>query len=164
MNIRLIIEQEVYNHKMYLAWKRKNVTIRGIREFGSPNSGGARFGDGLYTAFLSNRKMAKEFGDVYFVVGAIPKKPKIVNNTNEAEIFQHNEIIIPYLRKNGLKEDSRIFYENTDMKTEMLNKGYDGLVIRGREMVNYTPNEDEIRYFNNEDSLIQYYEYINDIK
>lgn len=164
MNIKLIIEQEVYNHKKYLAWKRKNVTIRGIREFGSTNSGGARFGDGLYTAFLSNKKMAKEFGDVYFVVGAIPKNPKIVNNTNEAEIFQYNKIIIPYLRKNGLKEDSRVFYENTDMKTEMLNNGYDGLVIRGREMVNYTPNEDEIRYFNNENSLIQYYEYINDIR
>lgn len=164
MNIKLIIEQEVYNHREYLKWKRKNVTIRGIREAGSYNGGGARFGDGLYTAFLSNKKLAKEFGKVYFVLGAKPKHPKVVPNTSEAEVFQYNEIIIPYLRKHGLEERSSEFYKHTDLKTEMLNNGYDGLVITGREMVNYTPDENEIRYFSNEYQLMQYYAFINNIR
>jgi hypothetical protein len=39
----------------------------------------------------------------------------------------------------------------------MKNIGYDGLVIKGREMVNYSP-PDNVKYFNNENQLIQYYE------
>lgn len=37
----------------------------------------------------------------------------------------------------------------------MLNLGYDGLVIKGREMVNYTP--ENIKYFRTEYELEQYY-------
>ena len=35
--------------------------------------------------------------------------------------------------------------------------GYDGIIIKGREMVNYTP-PDDIKYFNNERALMDYYE------
>jgi len=112
-----------------------------------------------YTAHLGNRELAKQYGKVYFVVGARPKNPKKVRSTNEAEIFIYNEVIIPYLRKNNLKEDSRVFYEHTDLVTEMLKKGYDGLEIVGREIVNYTPDDDNIRYFEKEYWLIEYYKY-----
>ena len=58
----------------YKTWKRKNVTLRGIKNIDSTdNNGMAKYGQGLYTAFLGNRSMAKEYGDVYFVVNAIPK-------------------------------------------------------------------------------------------
>jgi hypothetical protein len=40
----------------------------------------------------------------------------------------------------------------------MIKIGYDGLIIKGREMVNYTPDNDKIRYFNNENELMMYYE------
>jgi hypothetical protein len=42
------------------------------------------------------------------------------------------------------------------MENEMLNLGYDGLIIKGREMVNYTPND--IKYFKTEQELQHYYE------
>ena len=42
----------------------------------------------------------------------------------------------------------------------MIKKGHDGIIIKGREMVNFTPNMDEIRYYQNENQLIQHYEYI----
>jgi len=37
----------------------------------------------------------------------------------------------------------------------MLNIGYDGLIIKGREMVNYIPKD--IKYFKNETELQLYY-------
>jgi hypothetical protein len=42
------------------------------------------------------------------------------------------------------------------MEDEMLKLGYDGLIIKGREMVNYTPKD--IKYFKNENDLQRYYE------
>jgi hypothetical protein len=39
----------------------------------------------------------------------------------------------------------------------MMRLGYDGLVIQGREMVNYDPPED-VLYFETENELIGYYE------
>lgn len=163
MNIKLIIEQEVYNHKKYLTWKKENVTFRGIKELGKYNEVYGSFGKGLYTVPLSNKTMAKQYGTLYFVVGAKPQKPKIVNSLNDAEIFRQN-LVYNFCKKYNKDYSLTFFEENTSMEKEMLNNGYDGFIIKGREMVNYTPNEDEIRYFNNENSLIQYYEYINDIK
>jgi hypothetical protein len=141
INIILEEAENVYSHKKYKSWKRKNVTLRGEKNVGEFNGGGARFGDGLYTAYLSNKKMAKEYGDVLFYVGARPKNPKKVNDTNEAENFLYYKIILPYLEKNNLEKRSSEFYKHTDIKTEMLNNGYDGLDIVGREVVNYTPPE-----------------------
>lgn len=140
----------------YLRWKRKNVTLRGMRERYQENKGGARFGTGLYTAFLSNKKMAKEYGTVYFVLNAIPKNPKVVNDTNIAEIFIHN-LINDWCKERELPYNPNEFFNQTDVRTEMLKKGYDGLVVRGREMVNYNPSED-VKYFENERQLEMYYD------
>ena len=151
---------ENYNHADYLRWKRQNVTIRGIQEMGKENNGMASFGQGLYTAALGNKELARKYGKVYFVVGAIPKHPKIVNNWSEAEIFLQKVVMI-YGKENGIDDyfdAKRDFDTKTNVKDEMLKLGYDGLIIKGREMVNYTP-DDNIRYFNNENELMNYYEY-----
>ena len=152
---------EDYNHANYLKWKRQNVTLRGIQELGQENNGMASFGQGLYTAALGNKELARKYGKVYFVVGAIPKHPKIVNTWNDAEIFIQ-KVVMLYGKENGIDDyfdAKRDFDTKTNVKDEMLKLGYDGLVIRGREMVNYTPDNDNIRYFNNENELINYYEY-----
>ncbi|MFW6243375.1 MAG: hypothetical protein ACOC2W_04380, partial [bacterium] len=59
-----------YSRSDYLRWKRKNVTLRGIKEMGSDNEVYGSFGKGLYTVPLSNRSMARQYGDVYFVLNA----------------------------------------------------------------------------------------------
>lgn len=146
----------------YLKWKRKNVTLRGIRSGVAPtdkegNSAGAKYGDGLYTAFLSNKQMAKEYGDVYFVVGAIPANPKVTNSTNEAEIFLH-KIIADFCERHGVKRDARFFFKQTTISQEMQDIGYDGLIIKGREMVNYNPGD--VRYFRTENELQRYYDQV----
>lgn len=141
----------------YLSWKRKNVTIRGIREVGQENDAGAMLGRGLYTAFLSNKALAKQYGQVYFVVNAIPKNPKVFNTLNEWEIWFYNTLVYQYSKKqNKDHPDKRDFNTNTTIEDEMLKIGYDGIVIKGREMVNFTP-DDDVLYFKNEDQLINYY-------
>lgn len=157
-----IINEEIqgFNRSEYLRWKRQNVTLRGMQEVGKENNGMASFGQGLYTASLGNKELARKYGKVYFVVGAIPKHPKIVNTWNDAEIFLQN-VAVNYGREKGISDyfdAKRDFDANTNVRDEMLRLGYDGLVIKGREMVNYTPDEDKIRYFENENQLIQYYE------
>jgi hypothetical protein len=161
-NIVSIINEEVeeFNRQMYLKWKRQNVTIRGIKELGVENGSMAAFGQGLYTAALGNKELAKKYGNVYFVLNAIPKHPKIVNTLNDAEILLQR-IIFNYGREKGIDsylDAKRDFDANTNVMDEMLRLGYDGLIIRGREMVNYTPDNDKIRYFESERQLIQYYE------
>lgn len=81
-----LVENAVFDRKEYLKWKRKNVTYRGMQETGAENGGMAKYGSGLYTAALSNKTMAKQYGKVYYVVNAVPKHPKIVFNTNEADM------------------------------------------------------------------------------
>jgi hypothetical protein len=157
-----IINEEIlgFNRSEYLKWKRQNVTLRGMQEVGKENNGMASFGQGLYTAALGNKELARKYGKVYFVVGAIPKHPKIVNSWNDAEIFLQ-QVAVNYGREKGINDyfdAKRDFDTNTNVRDEMLRLGYDGLVIRGREMVNYTPDEDKIRYFENENQVIQYYE------
>jgi hypothetical protein len=58
----------IENQKDFLAWKRKNVTLRGVKTLGKDNNVYSSFGKGLYTAALSNKSMAKQYGDVYFVL------------------------------------------------------------------------------------------------
>ncbi len=139
----------------YKKWKRKNVTLRGMGDVGKENSAGARFGEGLYTAFLGNRAMAKEYGKVYFVVGAIPKNPIIVSDANQAEIWiQYN---LYKFEDEKLPNPRRFYQEGKTISEEMLKLGYDGLIIKGREMVNYAPGD--IMYFDNENHLMDYYNF-----
>jgi 8-oxo-dGTP pyrophosphatase MutT (NUDIX family) len=147
---------EEYNHSEYLSWKRKNVTIRGVKEAGQENNAGAMLGRGLYTAFLSNKDLAKQYGTVKFVVNAIPKKPKVFNNLNEWEIWEYNTLINNYCKEHDLKVSKKSFYENTTIEDEMQKLGFDGIIIKGREMVNYKP--ENVLYFSNENQLINYYE------
>lgn len=42
------------------------------------------------------------------------------------------------------------------MEIEMMKLGYDGLIIKGREMVNYKP--DDIKYFKTENKLERYHQ------
>lgn len=165
MNIVNIINEEIqdFNRSEYLKWKRKNVTLRGMKErYGGTegNRGMASYGLGLYTAFLSNRALAKQYGKVYFVLGAIPEHPKVVNSVNDAEIFMQY-LKSNYGKKNGVDdyfEASDLFYKNTNIEDEMMELGYDGFIIKGREMVNYKPDNDKIKYFENEHQLENYYE------
>jgi ADP-ribose pyrophosphatase YjhB (NUDIX family) len=147
---------EEYKHSEYLSWKRKNVTIRGIKEAGQENNAGAMLGRGLYTAFLSNKELAKQYGTVKFVVNAIPKKPKVFNTLNEWEIFFYNTLIRNYCKEHGLKESRTNFSQNTTIEDEMQKLGFDGIIIKGREMVNYKP--ENVVYFSNENQLKFYYE------
>lgn len=141
----------------YSKWKRKNVTLRGMKQSGVDNGVVGSWGKGYYTVPLSNRAMAKKYGEVYFIVNAIPQKPKIVNTVNDAEIFRY-ELIEKYCKANGLdKHDFPFYYENgRSMEKDLLEMGYDGFVIKGREMVHYKP--ENIKVFKTEIGLKEYYE------
>lgn len=152
------ILNEVLNDKDYLKWKRNNITLRGVKNAGEENNAGAMLGRGLYTAFLSNKSLAKEYGKVYFVLGAIPKNPKVFNTLNDWEIWFYNTLVYKYSKEKGKEyPDIRDFNANATIEDEMLKLGYDGIVIKGREMVNFKPNEDKINYFSNENELKNYF-------
>jgi len=152
---------ENYSHTNYLKWKRQNVTVRGVRDsVSTPNNeyGGDMLGKGLYTAFLSNKKMVKEYGKLYYVLNAIPKHPKIFNTLNDWEIWFGNTVVYEFSKQLGKDyPDKRDFYSKTTIEEEMQRKGYDGIIIKGREMVNFTP-PDNVLYFSNEQELINYFE------
>ena len=159
MNKLQQIIKEEYNRTNYLKWKRQNVTLRGIRDSGSADNGGmAKYGQGLYSAFLGNREMARQYGKVYFLVNAIPKKPKVVYSSNDAEIFLQ-EVVTNFCKMHGVPRSNDFFSQKTTIADEMQRLGYDGLIIKGREMVNYTP-PDNVVYFTDESQLINYYEII----
>jgi hypothetical protein len=141
----------------YSRWKRNNVTLRGIKELGAINDVYASFGQGLYSVPLSNKSMAKTYGKVYFLVNAKPKHPKIVNTLNDAELWEQ-KLIYDYCKQKGMEYNRHYFESQTSMEAEMLKLGYDGLIIKGREMVNYTP--ENVKYFEYEHQLRQYYDTI----
>ena len=145
-----------FDKKKYLSWKRKNVTIRGVEEDGYENGAGAMLGRGLYTAFLSNKDLAKQYGTVKFVLNAIPKNPKVFQYLNDWEIFFYNTLINNYCREHEMKISRTNFSQNTTIEDEMMKLGYDGIVIKGREIVNYKP--ENVVYFKDENQLIHYYE------
>ena len=138
----------------YKKWKRKNVTYRGISSDSTldvANGSSARFGRGLYMVPLSNKAMAKGYGTVYYVVNGKPKNPMVFRDANIAEIWiQQNLIFKKY-------KDAREFEANTSIEQEMLKLGYDGIEIKGREIVNFTP--ENVKYYLNDNQLIQHYEY-----
>jgi len=150
--LKMILEAE-YNHREYLNWKRKNVSFRGMGEVGKENGGSAILGAGLYTAALSNKKMAREYGAVYFVVNAVPKKPLVFNNLNEWEIWTWQKLY----SVDG-KPDKRAFFENNTIEDAIQKMGYDGVIIKGREMVVYNTEGLDIRYYKDEEQVQGYYE------
>lgn len=147
--------EEEFDQRDYLKWKKANVTYRGMKAMGKDNEVYGSFGKGLYSVPLSNKSMAKQYGDLYFVVNAIPKKPKIVNSINDAELVRQN-LISNFCKKHNQDYSPTYFENNTSMDKEMLKQGFDGLIIKGREMVNYLPKN--ILYFKTEDEVKSYYE------
>jgi hypothetical protein len=139
----------------YLRWRRQNVTYRGIRDSEKSlsddrgNGNLAMLGLGLYTVPASNKSMARGYGDLYFVYGAIPKKPLIVGTLNAWELWSQKHIY---------NFDTRAFYAaGGQIREKMLELGYDGVIIKGREMVNYTPDPNEVKFFRYEDDLEEFY-------
>ncbi len=154
----IIFENYDAEHKEYLKWKRKNVTIRGVKEVGQENGSGAMLGLGLYTAFLSNKDLAKQYGKVYFVVNAIPKNPIIFKSLNQWEIWFYNTLVFEYSKRKGKDfPDKRDFYEHTTIEDEVQRMGYDGIIITGREMVNFKP--ENVKYYNSEYELKNHFKY-----
>jgi len=144
------------SHENYLKWKRKNVTIRGIKNIGNENEGSAMLGRGLYTAFLSNKDLAKQYGKIYFVVNAMPKNPKVFDTLNRWEIWFYSTLVFNYSKAKGKDyPDRRDFSENTTIEDELQKLGYDGIIIKGREMVNFKP--ENVMYFETEAQLQNYY-------
>ena len=121
----------------FLAWKRKNISLRGVQELGKENGVFGSFGTGLYTAFLSNKVLANQYGNVYFVLGGKPLNPLKFQGWNAAEIYRQN------------------FDNWEDMKTDILKKGFDGIAIQGREYCKY--KEINPLYFKTEKELFEYY-------
>jgi len=142
----------------FFTWKRKNVTLRGIKEIGKHNEVYGSFGKGLYTVPLGNKAMARQYGELYFVVNAIPQKPKVVDSLNGAELWRQ-KLVNDFCRKHDEPYSVQYFEANTTIENEMLQMGYDGLIIKGREMVNYSPQD--IRYFKTEAELLSYYQTLN---
>src|SRR5580693_5357571 len=135
--------------KNYLKWKRENVSFRGIREENEENGGSAILGAGLFTAALSNKAMAKEYGTVKFVVNARPKNPIRFKSMNAWEIWFYNTLVFHYSKALGKTiPDKRDFNANTTIEAEIQKLGYDGVEIIGREYVNYKP--ENVVYFKDE--------------
>lgn len=154
LSLKEIYENNEYDHKAYLKWKRKNVTIRGAKEIGKANGSGGMLGLGLYTAPLGNRALAKQYGKVYFLLNAIPKSPVIVDSLNNWEIWAQKNLFGMFNKDNYPSQ--REFFQRTTIEDELTKMGYDGVIIKGREMVNFTP-PDNIMYFDNERELQTYY-------
>lgn len=153
--ITRIINEE-FNRADYLKWKRKNVTYRGMQNVGQENGGSSVLGNGLYSAALSNKSMAKGYGELYFAVNAVPKNPKIFNTLNEWEIWFQNKLVFPHSQSKGKTfPDKRDFFASTTIEDEMMKLGYDGIIIKGREMVNYKP--ENVKYYKTEQGVIDHY-------
>lgn len=141
-----------FNESDYRKWKKDNVTYRGVKEIGKVNNeyGADSLGQGLYSVPRSNISMARQYGKIYFLVNAKPKKPKVFNTLNDWEIWFQYNLLKDYDYNRGK------FEKDSTIRAEMLKLGYDGVLIKGREMVNYTP--ENVLYFETENQLIQYYE------
>ncbi len=137
-------------------WKKDNVTVRGINK-SAEGSRSSILGKGLYTAPLANKAMAKQYGELHYVVNAIPKKPKIFNDLNSWEIFVYKLKSEALGLDQNEMNDLRDFERNGHtVEDEMKKLGYDGVIIKGREMVNYDP--EDIKMFKTEHELERYFD------
>ena len=77
---------------------------------------------------------------------------------NDAEILKQR-LINNFCKENNTDYSYKYFEDNTSMDIEMINIGYDGLIIKGREMVNYQP--ENIKNLKTENELQNYYQSVN---
>lgn len=147
--------------KEYSLWKRRNVTYRGMKEIGQPNSTSSGvLGRGLYVTPPSNKSMSKQYGTVYLAVNGRPKHPKVFNTVNQWEIWSQNYLFYPYSKALGKNyPDRRDFDQHTTIEDAMQKLGYDGIEIKGREMVNYKP--ENVMFFRTERELMVYFDSLN---
>lgn len=140
----------------YRKWKRDNVTYRGIStdSVDGENGGMAMLGQGLYSVPASNKKMARTYGKLAMLVNAKPKNPKVCNTLNEWEIWFQRNVVFPISKAKG--KDYPDARDVNSISEEMMKLGYDGVIIKGREMVNYKP--ENVRYYYNERQLEIHFE------
>jgi hypothetical protein len=82
----------------------------------------------------------------------------VVNSTNDAEIFLQ-QVVTNFCKMHGVPRSNEFFTSKTTIADEMQRLGYDGLVIKGREMVNYSP-PDNVLYFSDEQQLMNYFDVV----
>lgn len=146
----------------YSRWKRNNVTYRGITDsidtLDTENGNGAMLGVGLYSVPASNKSMARGYGKLYILLNAKPSNPKVFKSLNEWEIWCHYTLYTNYFKGREDVDKYRYnstFHQETTIEDEMQKLGYDGIIIKGREMVNFKPKN--VMYFQNENQLMNYY-------
>lgn len=155
MKLKQILNE--FDDHAYKKWKRDNVTYRGVNQ-DVQGSRSSILGKGLYTAPSSNKSFAKSYGQLHFVVNAIPKKPKVFNDLNSWEIWFYNNLVAKFSDDPNYPE-IREFNKKTTIENEMKKLGFDGVIIKGREMVSYDP--EDVRMFKSETELRSYYESIS---
>lgn len=138
-------------------WRRSNITYRGVADeaVDGENGRSGMLGRGLYTAPSSNKAMTREYGKTRLVANARPKNPKVFDDLNRWQIWEQNNL---YPKDANGFPDARLFgKEGKTIEGEMQKMGYDGIEIKGREMVHFAP-PDNVVYFSNEQQARQYYE------
>lgn len=153
----------------YRKWRRENVTYRGYSGYSPlrPNSDETgmiftKFGAGLYSTPISNKSLIKSYGGkTAILVGAKPKKPLVFNSLNEAEIWVQ-QLMLKVIGVKSVEEWPDNFEEQFRAKTtiedEVKKLGYDGIIVKGREMVLYDPQDKDVRWFEDERQLETYYD------
>ncbi len=144
----------------YRKWRKANVSYRGTKA-DSPLDGVNEYdgvmGKGLYTTPLSNKSMAKGYGTMYIMVGAIPKKPLMMRSINDWEIWSQKMMAKANGDPSGPANQNK-FFKNHTIEDEVQKLGYDGVIITGREMVLYDPDNHDIRFFKTESEVEDWYE------
>lgn len=149
---------EDFNKNAYSTWKRRNITYRGMinEPYENPeNGGGAMLGRGLYTT--KDKSMARKYGTLWYVLGGIPSKPLKVDTLNAWEVWTYRNLYEPVADENdqvGIKNFNKL---GLTFEGEIMKLGYDGIIIKGREMVHFNPSD--VRYFRNERDAQEYFYY-----
>lgn len=142
----------------YRKWRKSHVSYRGSKEE-NPLDGIDEYdgvmGKGLYTTALSNKSMAKGYGTRWIMVNAIPQKPLVFKSINGWEIWLQ-KLMMDVLNSDTPNQNK--FFEKTTIEDEVKKLGYDGVIITGREMVLYDPNDKDVRFFKTEREVEDWYE------
>ncbi len=134
-------------------WQKEHLVYRGADEvLDGEGDGGGMLGRGLYTVPPSNKAAAKQYGQVRLVVNARPKNPKVFRDLNEWQIWAQNNL---YPKDAKGRPDKREFNRTSTIEAAMQKLGFDGIEIKGREIVNFAPGNE--MYFATEDQARQYY-------
>ena len=156
-NYKTDVVKGEFDKKEFSKWKRKYVTYRGVVNdpYDTPeNNRGAMLGKGLYTT--KDKSSAKEYGTVYFVLGGVPQNPVVAHTLMDWENWLDNNFYTKFPNEKGETGFRAFDHQGKELHEELMNLGYDGVVIKGREMVHYNP--EDVRYFFNSRQLEQYYE------